>query len=149
MESRSTRLVAMVGLLALLAAAPTRAGYVLPAFFVDDPTKNARNWTAAVAAAGGVIDTSVNFQSMGTGTLNGMYYDVGADNPGVRLYASDSSLQVATGPGPGQMGQLGPVSTGEGESSYSQYLQWQSPGPGGHSSLTISFVTPVLAAGLF
>ncbi len=135
---------------ALMAEKAARAGFTSPEFFVAHPTTNSREWTSAVSAIGGVLDTDVDFRGMSTGVLNGSFYDTPAHNDGVRMYASNSSFdQIVAGPGPGQQGQYGTVSGGEGTSSASQYLQSTSPGFGGGSSLTISFDTPALAVGFF
>ncbi|HEY2157955.1 MAG TPA: PEP-CTERM sorting domain-containing protein [Isosphaeraceae bacterium] len=133
-----------------MASLPASAGYGLPGFFVDHPTTNSREWTSAVMAAGGLINTDVDFRAMNTGVLNGTFYETPAHNDGVRLSASDSSFdQVVAGPGPGQGSQFGVVSVGEGKSSAPQYLQSTSPGFGGGASLTISFDAPAMAVGLF
>ncbi len=82
--------------------------------------------------------------------MNSSFYDTPGHNDGVKLFASDSSFdQVVTGPGPGQGGLVQPISAGEGMSGAAQYLQSNSPGFGGGSSLTITFSTPAMAVGLF
>ncbi len=140
----------MVTALVLVAGASARAGFNPPGFYVDDPTKNSRDWTAAVFAENGKLNTDVDFRAMTPGALNATFYNTSAHNDGVTLFASDSSFDhILTGPGPGQGGNSGPVSPGEGTSSAPQYLQSASPGFAGGSSLTISFSTPALAVGLF
>jgi hypothetical protein len=135
---------------AVLADLPARAGHNPSAFFVEHPTTNSREWTAAVAAAGGVLNSDVDFRAMNAGVLSGTFYDTPAHSDGVRLFASDSSFDlVVSGHGPGQASQYGTVSGGEGSSSGSRYLQSTSPGFGGGSSLTISFDSPAMAVGFF
>jgi hypothetical protein len=150
MTIRGAGLRTLAAALAVMGGASARAGYHPTGFFVDHPTSNSRDWTSAVTIDGGRINNDVDFRAMTPGALNQSFYDTTSHDDGVKLFASDSSFgQVVAGHGPGQGGQDGPVSVGEGMSSDPEYLQSTSPGFGGRSSLTVSFSTPAMAVGLF
>jgi hypothetical protein len=145
------RVILIGGFAAIAGASTARGDFDLPSFFVDDPTHNSQNWTSAVASERGLINSDVNFQTMTPASLvsnNDNYYDSPAHPDGVRLFASDSSINsIVSGPGPDQGGRGGTTSAGEGQFTGGNYLLSTSPMSSG-SSLTIRFSTPVLAVGL-
>jgi hypothetical protein len=131
--------VALAGVIACEARAGT-VGYV------NNPTTNSSDFAAGVASLGGVLNTDVNFDAMPTGTLISNFYTA---SDGVTLTASSNANQVVFGPGPGQGNTTAPpVSPGEGPHPASNFLFVNSPGQT-PNTLTISFNTPVLGAGLF
>jgi hypothetical protein len=151
MTTQAAGRLTMIAAMAIISApSGARAGFLLPSFFVANPTTNSLDWAGAVASAGGVINNNVDFQAAPLGVLDGNFYNKPPHADGVTLSPSDGSIgQVVQGAGPNQAGSSPPVSPGEGMSSLAQYLQSTSPGPGGGSSLTISFAAPVMAIGLF
>ena len=111
--------------------------------FVSNPTTNSINWAAAVAAASGTINTNVNFNAHPLGALQSNFY-LGSD--GVTLTAVGDDNTVQSGAGPGESNTFStPLSAGEGLHAFSNFLFDGNAA----SSLTISFATPVLGAGLF
>jgi hypothetical protein len=97
--------------------------------FVNNPTTNLEDWTAAV----GTVTTNIDF-----------------DNPDVNATLSyGSCCSVTFGSGPGQGNTFSPpTSTGEGLHPASNFLLLPSPGSNGAYSVTETFVTPVAAAGV-
>lgn len=147
-RNRLTRISVMA--FAIVVPASARGGYNLPEFFVANPHTNSADWTSAVAQAGGLVNSSVDFQAMSTGTLDSTFYAQGKHNVGVTLQASIGTFnQILNGPGPGQGNTSGPVSTGEGKAPAGNYLESDSPGAATGSSLTMTFSRPVMAVGLF
>lgn len=111
--------------------------------FTSSPNNNSINWAAAVAAAGGTINTNVNFNAHPLGALQPGFY---AGSDGVTLTPTGDVNTVTTGAGPGQGNNFSPpLSPGEGPHAPSNFL-FDGSDP---SSLTISFATQVLGAGLF
>ena len=111
--------------------------------FASSPNTNSLDWAAAAIAAGGTINTNVNFNTHPVGALVPNFYS-GFD--GVTLTPVGDVDTVQFGPGPGQSNIFTiPLSTGEGPHAPSNFLF----DGGAPSSLTISFATPVLGAGLF
>ena len=121
------------------------ASYVVGAItgFVDNPNGNSSDWSAAVAALGGTVNTDLNFDTNPLGTLQPNFY---LASDGVTLSGVNSLNSVTFGSGPGQANNFTPpVSSGEGLHPVSNYLI----GLAVSSTLTISFNAPVLGAGLF
>jgi hypothetical protein len=96
--------------------------------YVNNPTTNLQDWTAAV----GAVATNVDFD-------------------GANVNATTSSTGgsfVGSGEGPGQGNTFtGPLSGGEGLHAASNYLYVNSPGDGSNT-FTVDFTTAVSAAGL-
>ncbi len=145
------RVMAIAAIASIVEGSRAGADFVtLPAPFVDDPTKNSQDWTKAVSAAGGQINTDVDFRGMSTGNLDGNFYNTPAHSDGVTLFASDSTIDtIAHNAGPDQSTQFAPISPGEGTAAVANYLLSNSPGVGKGSTLTIKFSSPVMAVGLF
>ncbi len=145
------RVMAIVAIASIVEGSRAGADFVtLPAPFVADPTKNSQDWTKAVSAAGGQINTDVDFRGMSTGNLDGNFYNTPAHSDGVTLFASDSTIDtIAHNAGPDQSTQFAPISPGEGTAAVANYLLSNSPGVGKGSTLTIKFSSPVMAVGLF
>jgi hypothetical protein len=111
--------------------------------FVNNPTTNSSDWSTYVIGQGATIKSNVNFDSHPTGLLLTNFYLL---SDGVSLLPSGDVTNVTFGSGPGQGNTTSPpLSTGEGLHPASNYLEDGS----GASSLTISFTTPVLGAGLY
>ncbi len=107
--------------------------------FVADPTANSVDFATAVAMNGGTI-TTLTFDDQATGALNpDAYSGLGVTLTGVNF------TTIVNGAGPGQ-GNTGGASPGEGVHPVSNFL---SEGSSNDGSLTVSFASPVLAAGLF
>jgi hypothetical protein len=109
--------------------------------FVADPTANSVDFANAVALNSGTI-TTLTFDDQATGALNpDAYSGLGVTLTGVNF------TTIVNGAGPGQGNTTtGPTSPGEGAHPVSNFLSENSSTDG---SLTVSFASPVLAAGLF
>jgi hypothetical protein len=96
--------------------------------FVNDPTTNLEEWTAAV----GSFTTNIDF-----------------DNPnnGASVVSTPGTVMFGAGPGQGNT-TFGPLSGGEGLHAPSNFLDLQSPGVGGTSDTIINFSSAVSGAGL-
>jgi len=107
--------------------------------FVADPTANSVDFANAVALNSGTI-TTLTFDDQATGALNPDAYS----GLGVTLTAVGFTT-IVNGAGPAD-GNTGGASPGEGVHPVSNFL---SEGTSLSGSLTVSFASPVLAAGLF
>jgi len=109
--------------------------------FVDNPTTNSVDFATAVAMNGGTI-TTLTFDDQATGALNpDAYSGLGVTLTGVGF----TTIVNGAGPDDGN-NSSGPTSPGEGLNPVSNFL---SEGGSTSGSLTVSFASPVLAAGLF
>ncbi|MDR3717228.1 MAG: hypothetical protein P4K98_00400, partial [Bryobacteraceae bacterium] len=131
------RSILLVTCLALSFCA-ARAGVII---YSADITGNSTDFNGGVAANGGSTAT-YTFDDLSVGTLGTSAY-LGA---GLTLNATGSFTTIQYGEGPADGNTFStPVSTGEGLHAMSNYL-------GGDSStgtLTVTFASPVLGAGLF
>jgi hypothetical protein len=123
-----------------LAAATFAAAQGAPIFFVDQPSANSVNWSAAISALGGKIDANVNFDGMPAGALQSSFY---AASDGVSLIGAGGFSTVLFGAGPHNGNDLN-SQPGEGLHAASNYLI----GYSGPKSLTISFARNVLGVSL-
>ncbi len=120
--------------------------------FVNNQNSNSVDFFGAVGSNGGILNTTINFDTALLGLLQSTLYAP----LGVNLAATGIFSTVVSGVGPSQVGTTAPRSFGEGIHPESKYLgtpgDFQSTGcfaPGCGGSLTISFALPVLAVGLF
>ncbi len=125
-------------IIALAAIQSLSAGVVT---FVANPTTNSVDFATAVAMNGGTI-TTLTFDDQATGALNpDAYSGLGVTLTGVNF------TTIVNGAGPGDGNTFSPpLSAGEGVHAASNFL---SAGGSASGSLTVSFASPVLAAGLF
>jgi hypothetical protein len=105
--------------------------------YVNNPSSNSSDFASGVAANGGSI-TVLDFESHPLGALQSNFY------PGVNISFSVPSVVKDAYPPAGVFQQQG--STGEGLYAGSRYL---ADAMGARYTMTISFDTPVLAAGFF
>ena len=129
--------VALLVAVAGSAATTAHAGLI---FFTDQPSSNSVNWSNSVLAAGGVINSNVNFETHPTGALQTDFYSV---SDGVTFSSHFNFDQVRFSVGPGQGGLSGAL-PGEGTHPRSNYLHVEADGV-----FTVSFATPVIGAGFF
>ncbi len=118
--------------LALITAGTASAGFVS---YAANPTSNSTDFAAGVATYGQTLNT-LDFETHPLGTLNSTFY------PGVTI-AFGNTTNVTTELA-SQGGLTSPQSTGEGAGDASHHLT-----PDAAYTMTITFDTPVLAAGFF
>ena len=106
--------------------------------FANNPTSNSTDWETSVTSAGGTVVINDNFTDPSTGAL---------------VTIGSGFVNMNSVAGPGQSGNMNPLSTGEGTHPVSDFLQQGIPVQGGAQPpvtvLTVTFDTPVLGAGFF
>lgn len=133
------RVLSFVFLFAIAGSAATTAEAGL-IWFTDQPSSNSLNWRNSVTAAGGAINSNVDFNGHPDGALQTGFYSL---SDGVTFSDHHNFDEVRWSFGPGQSGTSGAL-PGEGTHPRSNYLHIASAG-----EFTISFATPVLGAGFF
>ena len=132
----SAPLIFLVGLSPIIAQADIITGYV------NNPTGDSTDFATGISALGGSL-TTLDVSTLASGPLNPAAF-LGSN--GVTLTGTGNFTNVSAGPGPGQGNvSSGPLSPGEGPHPAVNDI-------GGNSTagtLTVSFATPVLGAGLF
>jgi PEP-CTERM motif len=110
--------------------------------YVNNPTGNSGDFAAGVAALGGTLNTSINFDTHPVGPLQGNFYA----GLGVTLSGTGdfTSVQFGAGPGEGNI-VTPPLSAGEGPHTPSNFVGGNIVG----GTFTTSFNTPALGVGLF
>jgi hypothetical protein len=110
--------------------------------YVNNLTGNSVDFAAGVSSNGGGAITTLTFDTLTVGPLSPNAYS----GLGITMNATNAFSTVTFGTGPGQGNtSTGPVSPGEGPHAASNYL-----GDGtATGTLTVSFASPVLAAGVF
>lgn len=76
--------------------------------FVNSPNSNSTDWTAAVTAAGGTVNSAVDFDAMTPGALDGTFYSA---SQGVTITTSGAVGGVVFGTGPAQSNTSGALPT--------------------------------------
>ncbi len=110
--------------------------------FVNNPSSNSDDWITAVNSAGGVINSNIDFEGMGTGNINSTFYQL---TDGAVLTPSGGFNGVKFGAGPGQGNTSSPpVNHGEGLHAASNYLE----GGSAQWSLTVTFDDVISGFGL-
>ena len=110
--------------------------------FVESPTTNSADWRTRVTDLGGEIET-LDFEAHPVGPLQTDFY---AASHGVMLIGEGlGDVEFGDGPGEHNDFALGGTRKGEGQHTGSNYIF----DPQGFSTLTVSFETPVIGAGLF
>ncbi len=117
---------------ALAALATTGSAQAALTAFVANPLTNSVDWTNAVVTGGGMVTTNIDFDNA----------DVGAS------YVGTAGTFGSSGAGPAQGNVFsGPLSTGEGVHSASNYLFVGSPNSGPATGFVVNFASAVGAAG--
>lgn len=142
-----SRLVQLCSVLTALVMAHSASAGVITTF-TNAPSSNSVNWTNAVTATSGVINTDLNFESSPVGTLDSNLYLV---SNGVTIMGSNfvngggTQVTIVNDPGPTQSNTFGALA-GEGVYAQSNYAVKSSTTYG---ALTISFNDKISAFGLF
>ncbi|WP_143040207.1 VPLPA-CTERM sorting domain-containing protein [Albimonas donghaensis] len=112
--------------------------------YVNNPSDNSGDWSAAVTGAGGVVNASYDFEAVnpgdGVAELNAAY----GTSIGVTLSATGEVGGVVFGAGPADGNDAGAL-PGEGVHASSNHLVAGSD----NFTLTFTFDAPVVAAGIF
>ena len=138
MNTRRTAIAAVASTLMLAGPAAALTTYV------NNPSDNSGDWSAAVTGAGGVVNGSYDFEAVNAGEgvaeLNAAY----GVSAGVTLTTTGDVGTVQLGQGPDD-GNTSDSQPGEGLHTSSNYLF----AGDGNFTLTFTFDAPVAAAGIF
>ena len=136
--------------LCLILAASLLAGaaHASASAFANNPTGNSTDWANQITSLGGVIDTSINFETHPLGVLQPGFYA----GHGVNMVLSGSGFSFNAvydyrNNYDGTVSGYGPNSPGEGVAAESR--AFSAFNPNGSWSLTLNFDQAVLGAGLF
>ncbi len=134
--------------LILAAGLSANAAYASASAFANNPATNSIDWTNQVTSLGGLVNTSINFETHPLGALQPSFYA----GLGVNMVLSGSQFTFNEvydyrNNYNGTVSGYGPNSPGEGVTAESR--AFSAYNPNGAWSLTLNFDQAVLGAGLF